>query len=181
MIRKSLVLFSILAVFISLFTATPTFAASNSKPSPLDFTSISKSCAVVSVHLDGKNHTVSCRKTRPSGIQGHFIPLIGRDDYCDTTMDNMIIWNTQAGNGTILCFWGVGYTGVGILHVNEIDDIVPSNTEYYNAYGEWFRSYPGGTYTGLIPGRSKIFATSGVTNILVTQLCIGSSNYTYCP
>jgi hypothetical protein len=71
--------------------------------------------------------------------------------------------------------------GVYILHVNEVDDI---NIPYVegapnHAAGVWFRWYQPGTFTGLIPGRSKVFG-GGVTSILVTQLCIGSSDYHYC-
>lgn len=172
MLRKILVLLSSLSVLIALFTATPALAASNLSPSPVDFTSLSKNCAVIGIHLDGANHTISCRHAKIS-------PMIGRDNSCDSTVDNMVIFNTSAGNDTILCFWGAGYMAVNILHVNEVDDVAPTNTQQYNAYGEWFRWYQPGTFAALIPGRSKVFA-SGVTNITVTQLCIGSSDYTYC-
>jgi hypothetical protein len=182
MFRKALALFSIVTLSFVVFSFQPAFAATSSPAnnSPVDFSSLGKTCAVIEVHVSGTNHTVNCRVSRASGL----VVNIGRDDSCDTTVDQITIYNTAAGNNTILCFGGDGYMGVDILHINEIDDNVlpacpPAQVCQSQSEGIWFRWYQPGTYTALVPGHSKVFG-SGVTSIEITQLCIGDVNFPSC-
>jgi hypothetical protein len=72
--------------------------------------------------------------------------------------------------------------GVQILHVTEVDDVIPNGTNpSYGGEGEWFRYYanPTGAFQALVAGRSIVLG-SGVTNITVTQLCIGNVNWNNC-
>ncbi len=93
----------------------------------------------------------------------------------------MIIWNTQAGSGAVLCFTGAGYMGVSIYHVNEVQDVVPQQPTSLFGVSEWFKWYNGGPgyYQSLLPGYSHDFG-GGVTSVYVTQLCIGDASWPDC-
>lgn len=190
MARKILVLFSILAALISLSIATPTFAASAPKPlsgslehaiasdtGPIDIMTLEKTCAVIGVELKGAQHAVTCRQPRSSAQSG-VAPLISRDNSCEPEYDQMVIRNTMGGQPALVCFKDRGYAGVQIYHVNEVDDVIPLNT---NGWSEWFRWYNGGpgSYYSLYAGDTAKFGT-GVTNVEVTQVCIGTANWPNC-
>lgn len=194
MVRKLLVLLSILASLLSLGAAMPAFAATSphassnslqsaiaSDTAPVDFSSWEKTCAVILVHLHGAKHTVTCQQPR-SGAQGRMTPLISRDNACLPKNVDMVIRNTQAGQPALVCFGDQGYMGVAIYHVNEVDNVSNNRCETPCAgFSEWFRWYNGGpgSYYSLYAGDKATFG-SGVTSVEVTQICIGSANWPNC-
>jgi hypothetical protein len=82
---------------------------------------------------------------------------------------NIQVWNNDYGGQ--LCFQGLGYLGVNIYQVNEVDN------ESQGGYSDmWMKYYHGYAVTCTIhPYHYKYFG-NGITNVEVTQLDYGASN-----
>lgn len=167
MLRRTLALLGFLALaFTILATSGNAFAATPPNPSSIDIAALSKTCAIISIHMDGAQSTVSCRRARAThGI----VPLLGRDNSCNN--NDVFVIKNYSSSGT-LCFNGSGYLGVAIYQVNSVKDT--------GTAGAWFRWYQGaGHYQSLSGGQQYNFG-SGTTNVEVTQLCYGNTNYPNC-
>lgn len=166
MFRKVLVLLGSLALLFTLVTAGGTAHAATS--SNFDFAALQKTCSIVHIHLNGLEHTITCSRTRQKGVQ----PFISRDNACDPSYDTMVVYNY--GYSGVLCFDGGGYIGVAIYNVNEVDDVAN--------LGSWFRYYntSGGYYYALLGGAYKEIGFGSTSNVKVTQLCYGNTNYPSC-
>jgi hypothetical protein len=88
---------------------------------------------------------------------------------CNVGATNIQVWNNDYGGQ--LCFQGLGYLGVNIYQVNEVDN------ESQGGYSDmWMRYYrPYGITCTIQPYHFKTFG-GGITNVEVTQLDYGASN-----
>src|SRR5436309_1081663 len=67
----------------SLQTPSPWSISLNTpSTSPIDFRELQKTCAVLSVHMQGATHTVTCLRAKLNS-SNQVSPNIGRDDPCD--------------------------------------------------------------------------------------------------
>lgn len=173
MTRRMLAFVAIfIIVWISvLFPSSNVASASSVSPPSVDLTQLQRTCAVLAIHLNGAQHTITCvHKDPPSQnhalSQGPCIPFV-------TTMQ---IFN-YAYNAT-LCFEGDGYLGVRIYQVNELDD-----TSNGFAWVKWYhQGSTAGHYCAIFPSDAGYWGDS--TDVTLTQIDIGnprSPSDPYCP
>ncbi len=166
MIRRALAVFGMLTILcISTLLPTGNVASASSVSTPsIDLAPLQKTCAVLSIHLNGAHHTITCLHTHmpklPPGKtsylnQGPCIPYV-------TTMQ---IFN-YAYSST-LCFEGAGYLGVRIYRVNEID-----NTNIDFGWVKWYHEGSRqGHYCTIIASDSAYWGNN--TNVTLTQINSG--------
>ena len=148
MSRKIFVLPSLLALLFTLIATQSAAMAATSSSNPVDLSVMQKTCAVLLVHLNGSNHTISClHKTLSRST-----PYIGRDNNCDGMIDSVDIENYNYSR--IVCFTGNGYIGVQIYQVNEVDNLQDFVIEFLwyqpktcSKIGNYGAYYFGGGYT----------------------------------
>lgn len=167
-ICKTIAAIGVVVCLCSLFTLGGTaFAAS---PSTINFAPLQKTCALLHVHLDGYQHTITCLSSRSTtNPNAKISPELVRTA-CTWPMN---IYIENYGN-SFVCFDGGGYLGVQIYNVNDVtnvsDDIIPLQEPM------WIRWYSPGTYCTIQPGVNKHFGDGGHTGIEVTQLDWGATN-----
>lgn len=169
MFRRALIISGLLSLLFAFVAMGGGSAFAANSPTVVDFAPIQKWCAVVEVHLNGEQHTITCLQTYASRSKS---PDLGRVT-CGLGITNIEIWNYDyAGD---LCFSGYGYLGVAIYQVNEVD-----NESQAGIADMWMRYYhPYGVTCTIFPYHFKYFG-GGYTGVEVTQLDFGASNGPQC-
>lgn len=168
MFRKLTVILAMLALLV---LSSDNVFADSSTSSPIDFSALQKKCAVVHVQLNGFQHTITCLKVRSSNSKLGTSPNLGRSN---CTFDDVIEIHNYNYSGD-LCFAGLGYLGVQIYQVDEVDN--HGDTTFDPA---WIRYYDtSGHFCTINWGSYALFSTNN--SVYVTQLDLGNTNGPNCP
>lgn len=134
-------------------------SSTSSSSTPVDFAALQKTCAVVDVHLQGKQHTITCLQKRIKGVHPNLYA-----SNCYLFAPNIIVYNSGQ-----LCFSGGGYPGVAIYQVTAVWN---ASQDAQVAGNMWLRYYhPSGVTCTIAP-----FASKGFSSVTITQLDYGQSN-----
>lgn len=160
---------ALLALVTFLVLSSGNAHAASSSSSSVDFAALQKKCAVIEVHLSGAQHTITCTKPRGSSVKTGSKPYLSRTACWFS--DTLEVKNYNYSGD--LCFSGLGYLGVQIYQVDEVDN-------HHPFYQSWIRDYdPSGVSCTIEPGSYALFSTN--TPAYVTQLDLGNANGSDCP
>lgn len=169
MLRRSLTVFSILAMLLTFFSFSASASSASTSSSQIDFASLEKTCAVIQVHLNGVQHTVTCFRKQTSTHSG-IRPDTGTTS-CSNSAKTLTVW---AASATVeICFAGTGYLGYTINNVNFVNS--------YIAYS-WILWYPAHQFCNISRGVPAYFG-GGNSNVTITQINPGNvyENKPVCP
>jgi len=170
MLRKTGAFFALVA-FLMLSSLVPFSGKAHAAPltnPTIDFQALQKTCAVIEIRLNGAQHTITCTKPRTS-IRKGVKPLLSQSPCL--LSDELEVKNYNYSGD--LCFSGLGYLGVKIYQVDEVDNHSPF-------YQTWIRDYdPSGSYCTIEPGSFALFSTNNPA--FVTQLDENGAQGSDCP
>jgi hypothetical protein len=180
-LRKFLLLPAVVALTVTALAAAGATSGA-ARPAPASaltaqLAAMQHRCAVVAVHLNGAQHTMTCAASRRSAGMGRLSPAIWRNNSC--ILADMVIWNYNYSGE--VCFDGDGYLGVGIYDVNEVDNasVVQEWIRYYNSSGGHFCTMQVAWDIG-IPGASTQKKFGNNSTVKITQVDINGSNGPTC-
>lgn len=166
MLRKLGTLFALVTVLV---LSSSSVHAISPATSSIDFAALQKTCAVVEIHLNGTQHTITCTKARGSSAKTGVMPYLGRTACWLSDAVEVKNYNYSGD----LCFSGLGYLGVQIYQVDEVDN-------HHPFYQSWIRDYdPSGVFCTIEPDSYALFSTNNPA--FVTQLDLGNSDGGDCP